>query len=180
MTIGNGNGGRDELFRSMYEKYYRRIVWFYVRSFHMSEEDAQDLAQDAFVRFYEAIADYRGDAEWAFLEEIARNVAYNKIRATLAKKRHAPMVDLDDPSFRRGPVAPDNPEKALLRKQLYEQIAALPPGQRQSMLLWLEGFEYKEIASALRITMDAVKSRIRDGKKLLKLRLGVQLPEDDK
>ena len=179
MTIRNGDGGRDELFKSMYEKYYRRIVWFYVRSFHLSEEDAMDLAQDAFVRFYEAIADYRGEAEWAFLEVIARNVAYNDIRRVLAKKRHAPMVDLDDPNNRRGLAASDNPEKALLRKQLYEQIAVLPSGQRQCMLLWLEGFEYKEIATTLHITMDAVKSRIRDAKKLLKQRLGGKLLEDD-
>src|SRR5689334_16009875 len=158
----------DERFKSLYQKYYRRLVRFYVQAFRFSEEDAEELAQDAFVRFYEALDEYRGDAEWGFFETIARNVAYNKIRAGKTAKRSAHLVDLDAPDFRHDPAAPQGPDyaerqhEALIKKQLRETIDQLPPGQRECLQLWLDGFKYDEIAKFLRVSVDAVKSRLRD------------------
>lgn len=187
MTSRHDDGSRDERFRSYYQKYFRRIVRFYVRSFRFDEADSEDLAQEAFIRFYEAMDEYRGDAEWAFFEAIARNVAFNRIRSRKTLKRNARTVDLDDPDVRRnepGTAAPDYVEQqheALLKKQLRAAIAGLPAGQREAVMLWLEGFKYDEIARALRISMDAVKSRIRDAKRALRARLGDDgvLPEDE-
>lgn len=188
MTPRENGSGRDERFRSYYQKYYWRIVRFYERAFRFSKEDAEELAQDAFVRFYDAMDDYRGDAEWAFFETIARNVAYNRIRWGKTQKRNVKTVDIDNPDVaKHEPRAPEGPdyaerqEAALQRKQMYDAIAELPQGQRECVGLWLDGFKYDEIANALRITMDAVKSRIRDAKRLLRARLGDagMLPEDD-
>lgn len=185
MTIRNGGKGRDnELFRSLYEKYYRRIIKLYVRAFRLSEEDAKDLAQDVFIRFYEAMDEYRGEAEWALLETIARNVALNRIRALGTAKRKGTTVDIDDPKAYHEPAAPAEPDfaerqhAALQRKSLYDAIETLPAGQRQCIQLWLEDFQYDEIARTLRITMDAVRSRLRDARRELRGRLGVTLPED--
>ncbi len=188
MKIRNGGGERDERFRSLYQKYYRRVVRFFLVSFHVAEHDAEDLAQEAFTRFYEAMDEYRGDAEWAFFETIARNVAYNRIRATKTQKRNALTVDIDDPEVTNNqPPAPETPDyaereaAALRRKQLYDAIDELSPLQRECMLLWLDDFKYDAIAAALRISMDAVKSRLRDAKKILRARLGDDgtLPEDE-
>lgn len=188
MKIRNGGVDRDERFRSLYQKYYRRVVRFFTVAFHVSEEDAEDLAQEAFTRFYEAMDEYRGDAEWAFFEAIARNVAYNRIRATKTQKRSAQTVDIDDPEIiHNQPPAPEPPDyaereaAALRRKQLYDAIDELSPLQRECMLLWLDDFKYDEIATALRMSMDAVKSRLRDAKKILRARLGDDgtLPEDE-
>ncbi len=177
----------DERFKSLYQKYYRRVVRFYVRSFHLSEQDSEELAQESFLRFLEAMDEYRGEAEWAFFETIARNVAYNRIRSLKSGKRSARMVDIDDPDFAHEPAAPAEPdyadrqEDALLKKRLREAIAELPDGQRQCIQLWLEERRYDEIATVLRISMDAVKSRLRDAKKTLRARLGDDdtLPEDE-
>jgi len=187
MTIGNG-GHRDERFKTLYQKYYRRMIGFYVRAFRFAEEDAEELAQEAFLRFYEAMDEYRGDAEWAFFESIARNVAYNRIRSKKTQKRNARTVDIDDPELTRNePPAPEEPDYAerqeavLRRKLLYDAISELPAGQRQCVKLWLDDFRYGEIAKALRISVDAVKSRLRDAKRLLRARLGDEgiLPEDE-
>jgi RNA polymerase sigma-70 factor, ECF subfamily len=184
MAIRKSDSARNDLFTALYKKYYRRIVAFYVRAFHLSYEDAKELAQDAFVRFYEAMDEYRGDAEWAFFEKIARNVAYNRIRSGKTKKRSVDLVDLDDPQFGSGPAG-DEPnyaarqEEMLQKKALYEAIADLPPGQRQAMNLRMQGFSYEEIAVALRTTADGVRTRIRDAKKLLSRRLGGAFPEDE-
>jgi RNA polymerase sigma-70 factor (ECF subfamily) len=177
----------DERFQSLYRKYYRRIVRFYVQSFHLSEEDAEDLTQEAFVRFLEAIDEYRGDAEWAFFETIARRVAFNKIRSQKAAKRSANTVDIDDPNFDNEPAAPAQPDYAELEQQAIRQqqmrraMAELSRGQRECLQLWLAGYKYNEIAKLLKISDDAVKSRIRDAKKILRDRLGngTGLPEDE-
>jgi RNA polymerase sigma factor (sigma-70 family) len=178
---------RDERFKSYYQRYFRRVVRFYVGGFRLSEEDAEELAQEAFIRFYEAMDEYRGDAEWAFFETIARNLAYNRIRFWRTQKRSAQIVDIDDPDAGVEPAAPvaadyaERQQASLRREQLHDAIAALPRGQRECMQLWLEDFKYDEIATALRISMDAVKSRLRDAKKILRSRLGDDgsLPEDE-
>lgn len=188
MRIRNGSSEQDERFRSLYQKYYWRVVRFYVRAFRFAEEDGEELAQEAFLRFYEAMDEYRGDAEWAFFETIARNVAYNRIRSTKTRKRSGQTVAIDDPQVAGNqPVAPEEPdyaerqEVALRRSQLHGAILELPAGQRECVQLWLDDFRYDEIATALRISMDAVKSRLRDAKKQLRSRLGDDstLPEEE-
>jgi len=188
MRIPDGASDRNDRFKLLYQKYYWRIVRFYVRAFRFSEEDGEELAQEAFIRFYEAMDEYRGDAEWAFFETIARNVAYNRIRGQKTKKRSVRTVDIDDPEVGRhepptlaGPDYAEREEAASRRKRVYDAIAELPPGQRECLQLWLDDFKYDEIATALRISMDAVKSRLRDAKKLLRARLGDEgtLPEDE-
>ncbi|HUP59653.1 MAG TPA: RNA polymerase sigma factor [Thermoanaerobaculia bacterium] len=178
----------DDRFKTLYQKYYWRMVRYYVRVFRCTQEDAEELTQEAFLRFYEAMDEYRGDAEWAFFETIARNVAYNRIRSMNTQKRNAKTIGIDDPDFTgREPAAAEEPDyaereqSALRRKQVYDAIDELPRGQRECMLLWLDDFRYDEIASALRISMDAVKSRLRDAKKFLRARLGDDgtLPEDE-
>lgn len=186
-TAGTNDGSRHERFRSLYQKYYLRMVRFYMRAFHVPQEDAEELTQEAFVRFYRSMDEYRGDAEWAFLETIARNLGYNQVRSQRAAKRSGQKVEIDDPEFanEREPVAPEGPdyaeqqEQAMRSRQLHVAIALLPVGQRQCLLLWLDDFSYDDIAATLHISPDAVKSRVRDAKRLLRTRLGDHvLPED--
>jgi RNA polymerase sigma-70 factor (ECF subfamily) len=187
MTNRHGNGARDERFRPLYQKYYLRVVRFYVRAFRFSQEDAEELAQEAFLRFYEAMTEYRGDAEWGFFETIARNVGLNRIRAKKTQKRNQKTIDIDDPQAFVDPAAPPEPDYAerqeaqRRRKRLYDAIADLPPRQRQCILPWLEELTYEQISTALRISMDAVKSSIRDAKRVLAAKLGedAALPEDE-
>lgn len=185
----NRNGeDRNERFRRLYQKHYRRMVKYYVRAFRLSEQDAEELAQEAFMRFYEAMDEYRGDAEWGFFETIARRVAINKIRSRNTLKRKATTVDIDDPNVREEPVArvePDYAERQELaerKTRLHREIAGLSLAQRQCMQLWLAGFSFEEIARALRISLDAVKSRLRDARRTLRARMGDDhgLPEDER
>lgn len=178
---------KDERFKSLYQKYYWRVVRYYVQAFRLSQEDAEELAQDAFIRFYQAMDEYRGDAEWAFFETIARNLGLNKIRSQRTAKRSAKLVAIDDPDFNQDPPAPQEPDlaerqyDALRRQQLRGAMAKLPNGQRECLQMWLEGFKYDEIATFLRVSIDAVKSRLRDARKHLRDRLGDgdAFPEDE-
>lgn len=178
MTNRKGGHDREERFRSLYQRFYRRVVRYLIRAFRFSEEDAEELAQEAFVRFYESMDEYRGDAEWTFFETIARRLAINRIRYGNTAKRNAKTVALDDPESNHEPPAPPEPDYADRlehedrRRRLYEAVDQLPPGQRQCMLLYLDEMTYEEIARAMRISLDAVRSRLRDAKRLLRSRLG--------
>lgn len=178
----------DERFGSMYERYHRSVVRFFMRAFHVVEEDAKDLSQETFTRFFEGLDEYRGDARWAYLEIIARRVGINHVRSLNTGKRGAKTVSMDDSerftielAAQEGPDYAERQHQELRLQALRDAIASLPPGQRQSVQLYLAGLKYHEIAKALRISLDAVKSRIRDAKRLLRERLGdgSTLPEDD-
>lgn len=154
----------------------------------MSDEDAEDLTQDSFARFFRTMHEYRGEAEWALLEKIARNVGFNRVRSLGTIKRGAVKpVSLSDPERPHlEPAAPqtdpvDRMIDAERTARLRREIASLPAGQRQCTQLWLEGYTYDEIAKLLRISLDAVRSRLRDAKRLLRERLGAdgELPEDE-
>src|SRR5207237_7816343 len=157
--------GRDEYFESVYRRYYARVYRFY-RSLGVSDDEAHDLAQDAFKRFYEQMHLFRGgpESEWAFLRKLARNVMLNWIRGRTALKRDVKLVELDDPDFLEDPPAPEKPDYAekeqetLRRNRLAEALRGLPEGQRQCIRLWVQGHKYNEIAELLRISVDAVKS----------------------
>lgn len=182
----------DEQFREFYGRYYVRLLRYFRRTFQVSESDALDLAQDTFLRFYRSIGEYRGEAEWALLETIARHVGYNRIRSQLTQKRVAAEESLEssleaaalpgDPAtgdeFKSPELRVVEREAAVdLKRRLREAIASLPVGQRACLALWLDDLSYEEIASTLRISLDAVKSRIRDARKELKRRLGNNLFE---
>ena len=109
----------------------------------------------------------------------------NWVRARQTAKRKADTVTLDDPDFKYDPPAPPEPDYAERQERkmrlaaLWAAIAELPPGQRECIELWLGDLKYQRIASILGMTVEAVKSRIRDGKRTLHARLGADLPEDE-
>jgi RNA polymerase sigma-70 factor (ECF subfamily) len=179
------DGDADGRFEALYRKHYPRVYRFY-RSYAVADAEAQDLAQETFRRIFESFGQYRGEAEWAFIETTARNVLFNFIRAgKTAKRSTADTVAMDDPGFSYEPAAPAEPdyaqrqEDAQRKAQMWAAIAELPDGQRQCMELWLGDAKYQAIAKTLGISVDAVKSRLRDAKKMLRARLGAGLPEDD-
>jgi RNA polymerase sigma factor (sigma-70 family) len=183
MTIRKGGG--DERFEAIYRRHYAKVYYYYTRYCGVADGEAHDLAQDAFIRFYEHIDQLRGVDEWPFLKAIARTVLLNWLRAREAAKRKVELVYLDDPDTRCDPPAKDGPDYAerqqneQRRKQLREAIAELPETQQQCLRPWLEGFQYDEISRDLGITIDAVKTRLKNAKKLLSARLGETLPEDE-
>lgn len=182
----SGRDGSDDRFEKIYRRFYAR-VWRYFRSCRVSDDEAHDLAQDTFKRLYERMTTIRGENEWPFLQQIARTVFLNWYRAGRTQKRDVTkVVDLDDPDIAPQAamvtVQPDlatKQERELRLTRLRDAIATLPAGQKQCIEFWLSGLSYTEIARTLGITLDAVKSRIRDAKRTLSTQLGVTLSEDD-
>ena len=178
---------RDDRFRQLYGRYHNRLARFFVRNFHVAADEADDLVQETFIRFYRAMDEYRGDAEWAFFETVARNVAYNRIRNSQARKRAIVEESLEsstevasipgDPATGEEFKSPEDrvveeEVAADVKHRLSAAIQSLPAGMRECLLLWADGFKYDEIAATLRISTDAVRSRLRDARKHLRQQMG--------
>ena len=181
------NRQHDERFEMLYRRYKVRIVRYYMKAFGFSKDVAEELTQDAFVRVYQAMDRHRGDAIWAYLETVARNVAANYFRAKKTQKRDGKMIPTDDPELKSRPLLAREErdygimeEERRRRERLVQEIDRLPRGERDCVLLWLQERKYGEIAIILKITTDAVKSRLRDAKRHLRDRLGDDgdLPEE--
>jgi len=168
----------DDRFEELYRRYHRSIL-AYLGRLGFSRDEANDLAQDAFTRVYRNMGQYREEAEWNYLKTAAQHVAYNAIRARETHKRKGDNVPLEKQTELavRGATAEDK----VALSEVGAAIEKLPPSLNAPLRLWLKGFTYSEVASMLKITVDAVKSRLRDARSRLRAILGVEIEslEDD-
>jgi RNA polymerase sigma factor (sigma-70 family) len=173
---------RAPRFEDLFNRYYRAIVSYLVRDVGLSREDARDLAQDTFTRVYESMDRYRGEAEWAFLKTTAHNLAANHFRrqgAAIRKGIDTPLETVRDLRSAHPPidvVLIQRETSAAFHKRLADALAELPELTRQCVLLRLRPYSYQQIKDSLNLTMDAVKTRLKDAKKRLLARVG-ELPD---
>jgi RNA polymerase sigma-70 factor (ECF subfamily) len=194
MTIGDGGEDHDRRFEEIYRKSYGRVYRFFHHDYGIADDEAHDLAQETFHRLYAHMHQYRGEAVWGYLQAVARTVLFNWRRAAMTGKRNAKLVDIDDPAISQQLAAPEGPDyaerqsAAALQKRLVAAIAELSNGQQEVLRLQVRGFKYAEIEKILKISPDAVKSRLRDARKHLRARLRDEpgglapgtLPEDER
>lgn len=145
-------------------------------------EDAEDLAQEAFARVYRARTGYEPTARFkTWLLAIATNVSLNRRRY----ERHRPHVSLDrdgneardsarplEPEDTRNPGPADGLERTEVQERVRTAVQRLPDNQRLAVsLLRFEGLAYREIADALQISVQAVKSLLNRAKENLRVML---------
>jgi RNA polymerase sigma-70 factor (ECF subfamily) len=129
---------------------------------------AEDIAQDAFIRVWDRLADYRPSGNFkAWLVRIATNLTIDAMR----KRR--PVVDIDDvPLVEPG----QGPEAAALSSERAAAVRAalmrLPMQSRAVLVLReYQALSYREIADVLDIPLGTVKSRLNDARRRLKAEL---------
>jgi len=134
-----------------------------------------ELVQDAFVRAFERLGDFRGDAAFGtWLHRIAVNLTLNAKRTAARRARwHAPM---DDAVPAVAPAA-DGPDPDL-RQSLASAIDALTAGQREVFVMHsLEGYTHVEIAEILGISEGTSKGRLFHARARLRQLLARFAPE---
>jgi RNA polymerase sigma-70 factor (ECF subfamily) len=137
----------------------------------MGDSDgASDATQDAFVKAYQRIGQYRGGSFKAWLLRIVTNTCYDALRA----RRRRPTVSLEnevegeesDPDYDPRLIdTAERPEAFVMRKELagviQVAISQLPADQRTALILSdIEGMDYQEIADAMGTALGTVKSRL--------------------
>jgi RNA polymerase sigma-70 factor (ECF subfamily) len=159
--------GEKAAFDLLVRKYQHRVLKL-VSRFVNDASEAEDVAQEAFIKAYRALASFRGDsAFYTWLYRIAINTAKN----ALVSNRRRPVdfdLDLQDPEqydrharLKEG----DTPEGVLLTEEIRmvveRAMEQLPEDLRTAIVLReLEGLSYEEIAEAMDCPVGTVRSRI--------------------
>jgi RNA polymerase sigma-70 factor (ECF subfamily) len=149
--------GDMEAFRCLVEAHQARVVGT-ISKMLGSDAEAEDLAQQVFIRIWKSAPRYRPTAKFTtWLFRITRNLVFNELR----RKRH--FVDqadeMPEPAERRD----QEPDKVLMEGELQSAIQnaidQLPESQRLAIILRrYEGMAYEEIAAVMGTTVPAVKS----------------------
>ena len=173
-------------FETLIEGYHDEIYRYLWRLLHGASQgdralEAQDLAQEVFLRAYRAFGRLRRDSNHrAWLYKIATNCAYSALKRGQRQLRHsvaaaapaAPLSILDD--------AGQSPDGQLARDEtlaaVRAAIAALPPKQQAAVVLrHVQGLDYAEIAQALDCSQDSARANVYQGLRRLRRELGEDL-----
>jgi RNA polymerase sigma-70 factor, ECF subfamily len=162
--------GDEQSFALLLHRYRTPLVNFLYRMVR-NREQAEDLAQEVFIRVYRARADYVPSAKFTtWLFRIATNLALNSVRDTRHQRMEvsldAPVtVDAEDGDERPIDVAEKNPniEEHLVqeaqRDMIRHAIDKLPEKQRAAVLLHkYQDLDYGEISKILECSESALKS----------------------
>ena len=162
--------GDQQSFELLLQRYRTPLVNFLYRMVR-NREQAEDLAQEVFLRVYRAREDYEPSAKFTtWLFRIATNLALNSVRdhryEKLAVSMDAPIVaDAEDGEERMMEVADEHPdiEQHLVdearKKMIRHAIEKLPEKQRAAVLLHkYQELDYAEIAKILQCSESALKS----------------------
>ena len=159
--------GDKRAFDLLVLKYQHKILAI-VSRFIRDSAEVHDVTQEAFIKAYRALGNFRGDsAFYTWIYRIAINTAKNHL---VSRGRRPPLhdVDLDDAEFYSGAEGLrdiTNPENELMRDQLEavvkKAIKDLPEDLRTAVTLReMEGMSYEEIAEVMRCPVGTVRSRI--------------------
>jgi len=163
--------GKVEAYGELVARHQARVFYLGLK-FLRRNEDAEDFAQEVFIRAYEKLSSFQGSVPFAaWLYRIAYNLAVNRYHL---KKRQLQAVNTVD-------ILPDSsfsPEHHLLSEELAEwvrkSLQKIPEIYHVLIRMhFFEGLSYPEISKALEMPVNTIKSYIFRAKELIRQRLRV-------
>ena len=164
----------EQVFNDIVKQYSERL-WWHVRRFVNTHEDADDLVQEIYLKIWHALPSYRGEAQlFTWIWRIATNECLNwlrkeKVRAVLR------MAPLDAEMERRIDTDPwfngDAAERALSKA-----VAHLPLKQRQVFIMrYYDDLSYEEMSRILGTSVGALKASYH----IAREKVGLELEAED-
>jgi RNA polymerase sigma-70 factor (ECF subfamily) len=158
--------GDREAFEEVVRRTYRHV---YTQSLRLvgDRQEAEDVAQEAYLRVFRGLAGFRGDAQFeTWLYRIVSNAAMTHLRK---RRRFAELV-LDPGEESGEPVSPIQvAEEAVDRDALTSALDSLPPSLRVVVILKdVYGLSCREIGDQIGVSEGAVKVRLHRARKRLK------------
>jgi RNA polymerase sigma-70 factor, ECF subfamily len=183
-TVRAAMAGDPEAFRMLVEQYHRAVLGTVYRLLApRTPQDAEDHAQDIFVKLARAISTFRFDKETKFstwFYTFVRNHCFDVMKrrrlrtVSLSGKRDDSSGAFEIPTAEAGPSTTSQQDE--LRGLLGDAIAELPESERLVFVMReIEGRDYGEIASELRIAEGTAKGRLYRAKEILRTKLSPYL-----
>lgn len=157
--------GDESAFKVIVEQ-WQDMVYNTILGIVQNETEAEDLAQDVFIKVFEKISTFKGDSKFStWLYRIATTTALDHLRSKKRKKRFGFLQSLGGggteekeqvADFHHPGISLDNKERSAV---LFKAIAALPENQKAAYTLHkLEGLSYRDVSEVLNTTVSAVES----------------------
>ena len=156
--VNEVRNGKRQAFTELMRRYQERVYWT-ARRMVGSHDEADDIAQETFVKAYLALGDFRGDSSFfTWLYRIAVNLSLNAIRKqqVLDYLRQSEIINRILP-------AQENPQKDLefaeMQSRLDKAIAELPEKQRAVFVMrYYDEMPYAEISKVLKTSVGGLKA----------------------
>ena len=181
--IKDFKNGNEDVFNLLVERYAAKLL-IVANGIVSSRQDAEEIVQDAFVRAYKGLKEFRGAASFeTWIHRIVVNLAHNKFQWNRRRGSEQNVsITVDDDNSDNGTeiALPDNthrPEKIMLKEEFAGEIKdcfeKLPDKLREVMVMrLLEELSYDKIASIIDCKVGTVKSRIARGREMMRTLLG--------
>ncbi len=147
----------DQAVRDALEQHAPR-VWRFALALSGQKDIADDLSQATALRAMEKHGQVTSAARLdAWLMTICRSIWLNELRARAVRKSQSLAVTPEAELVAGGPDAETN----LFASQVFKQVMALPAAQRETvMLVYVEGYPYREAAEILGVPIGTIMSRL--------------------
>jgi RNA polymerase sigma-70 factor (ECF subfamily) len=178
--------GDKSAFDFLVIKYQHKIIQL-VNRYVKDPSEAQDVAQEAFIKAYRALGSFRGEATfYTWLYRIAINTAKNYLLSR-ARRNANYQVDIQEAeALENAPQLQglETPERLLLNQEIIDVINAaideLPEEMRTAIILReFDGMSYEEIAEAMDCPVGTVRSRIFRAREAIDTKLNPLLEQGD-
>ena len=168
--IGLVARGEAEMFGELVAR-YQKPVFRLACSMLPDRADAEDAAQEVFIRAYKSLPAYIESGRfWGWLRRITVNVCLKKVRPAILTS----FEDADEIPGRAGDEVYETVIRAEEAKELRRMVHQLPPPYRSVIVLkYLEDMSYAEIAETLGESVSNIQVRIYRAKKMLRERMEV-------
>jgi RNA polymerase sigma-70 factor (ECF subfamily) len=159
--------GSSDCFAELFAR-YRRKVFLACRGFFTDSAGAEDAVQETFLRAYQNMHRFQGGNFAGWLMQIARNICID------AWRKRRPEVDPEDTVLAekpKGRAVESTTELRLAADQVWDKMKTLSPEQQQCLKMKIEGYSYEETAARTGLSVEAVKSHLQNGRRMLWLKM---------
>ena len=175
--------GQQEFYGDLVRQYHKKVMG-YCLSMLSNRTEAEEAAQDVFVKAYRALERFKGDSSFStWLYRITANHCLDVLRKRNRRKTISweGLVEQEGEQIHRLFATSHTGESLAENRELIDKILATLPSDYRTILTLREsnGLEYQEIAEVLGCSLDAVKGRLARARKQLQVNLRHFLEPND-
>jgi RNA polymerase sigma-70 factor, ECF subfamily len=162
--------GDKDCFAELFMR-HRKNIYFSCRRFFSEQRAAEDATQETFLRAYRNLGSFQGGEFSSWLMRIARNICIDEYR------KSRPEMDAGDEVLANLPHSAPPLEAQVMANRIRQEMKFLSPEQRLCLEMKIEGYSYEETSARTGFCVEAVKSYIQNGRRMLWRKMEGALPQ---